>query len=318
MTRAIRWLVLSATLLTGACSTIVGTAPFPTGLYPQPELQPDMRSYYSLPVAYYPIQIACQKNAFLIAVGAASMVPDPGHRYAIEFYHNNLFTDTLDVQTDSTGLLASVGTSSENQVGKIVTTALEIATNIIKLENLPRLVQCDEKHTFDFMISTDPTSNTSVAGAEAALNEVLAPFDVAIQLVVPDNGKEASGNKPKCVDEQERSGLCYRPAVLRTLRISFGAKPTENEKFQPFAIREFKLVAPDSYQLIRVPLDRGFFAKFDVTMTFDKGMLKQFKTTNTSEVLAALQLPLDIVKGLVGLDTSSSGSAAAAPSKSGK
>ncbi len=262
---------------------------------------------YWLPRDIVTLTVKRAKCDVSISLSDQKRIADPNRKYLLTYDNDPLFRqNTIAIETDSAGLLTSINSTSENQVGAIANQLIDITGSLIKLGVVAKAAECP-KPDFERSIVLDPTnkdwSKIQDAYGDKAMFGIITIEDPKDPLAPQD----PSAEDPRCggVDGGV-SGICYRVTRAYALRVTLKIDEVSVQK-------DFRVMAADPHRLFRIPFDPRTFAKFDVTMEFDHGVLKKFKSTDPSAVLAALQIPADVLKGLVGLDTSSSGSSAAAP-----
>jgi hypothetical protein len=100
-------------------------------------------------------------------------------------------------------------------------------------------------------------------------------------------------------DAQSGSGEapCIYFRALRMYRMNVHLSET--------ASVQFLFSAPDQDATYAIPMNRKAFVKFDVKLTFDHGVLTKFESNDPSQALAVLQIPANLIKDILGLETSS-------------
>jgi len=325
--RKITCTALAAVALGGCTGPIINSADFPGTSTTAGSV---VEAYYSLPLVRYPLALKRdEKCAITVSLGAPVYVPDPQHRYAITYRTDRTYrifsTDTLTVQTDSSGLLAAVNSTSENQTAKITSdffdlakavgglAALRVNEPIKKLKKTPPPCNAFDISTdidlSDFPLLTQKqivipqlaqltqmkNNNFDIKGVTVVLTRTAYGMDQAADSSTVFKGTDA---------------IFYRPAAAYKLAIQ--VDDDHPLSTTPHIGRDYEVIAPDENRIFAIRLDRKTFAKFDVQLTFEHGMLTKFASNDTAEALAALEIPADIVKGIIGLGTPSAGSAAAA------
>ena len=112
-------------------------------------------------------------------------------------------------------------------------------------------------------------------------------LEVKLKRNFPEGGLPKQG-------PMDQKGIYYRPLLPYELSII-------NEKFAIYYQETISL--PNEAPILAVDLTRGPFITKKMTLTFKNGILTQMKVDKPSEVLAAMNIPLDIVKAVVALPT---------------
>lgn len=262
---------------------------------------------YGLPIAYFTLAVKpdsdCKET---ITLGdKAVLVRDPRMNFALHYHHASVTNDSISVETDGAGLLTAINTTSENQTLAIADQAFALAAQVGKLA----------------AAEAPPPKAHATPCALHAVNTILDPLNASQREQLKSKGividpPEAIDGRPTkasdslpCPSPQSGKGDdrgemdCIYFRVNRTYRVSIAAGGTTND---------FLFTAPDQSATYSIPMVRKDFVKFDVKLTFDHGVLKKIDSTDPSQLLALIQIPGDLIKDILGLDTSSSSSAAAA------
>jgi hypothetical protein len=284
---------------------------------------------YVLPVAYFPITIKRDNNCNLTAsLDKPVFARDPEWNLRLNYYHHGYTNDTLSFQTDDVGLLAAINTTSENQSLSIINQAFTDTTGWMTL-SLPLFKvpvsppQCSpfsvteilnplvwyERDNLEESLTKGDKKNEDNDVSNVTLSE---PYIVGRKRGLGLGSFIVGGNGP-CDD-----GLCVSPLsknALCTDRDSNADQCIYFRRMQTFAWRIadrksrtdiiLTFQAPDT-AIYAIPMRRNDFVKFDVRLTFSHGVLTGYTSNDPSKMLAVLQIPSDLIKGIVGLDTSSS------------
>jgi hypothetical protein len=144
------------------------------------------------------------------------------------------------------------------------------------------------------LVLDDYTFDTDAVSAGAYCSN---PFAVSRKHPSPDVA-ELRGQrwlKPAA----ERGGILYRPRLPYTLSVY-----TKEDPRGPgaWALRKTTVVELENLSpIVSLGLNRAVFAESRVGLEFDKGVLSNFCVAKTSEVAGFIDVPLDIVYGLVSL-----------------
>lgn len=253
------------------------------------------------------------------------------------YHHHEYTADHIKVTTDGQGLLTSINGQSEDKTLAMVEQAFAIAGDIAKLaagaplkaENIaPR--KCDPISAKFLLDPQNPDDLKRV-------NDFLMPVGIHIDRLA-DVGKPTSSDMPdieviggtgrndfkmletdatKSCDEatphlfaddssrEASEAPCIYFRIARTYRLTIWDTEDANLAQYPHGRRyEFLLTAPDTNSIYAIAMNRRPLVKFATTLTFEHGVLTGVETDDPSEGLAILQIPSDIVKGLLGLKPS--------------
>jgi len=329
MTRTL--LAAFVVLILGGCSTepIIQTERYPSDLK-EPSRREITASYW-LPQARFPLTIKRKNCEISIDLGKPEFFPDPtGGHYELRYMPDDFSNDTVSIATDESGLLSAINAESEPQAKEIFGKAFEIAgamknfSEQISIAELKEEVPaCNSKADIDVTYALNPTAPASVQ----SLRDHLPKDIIVLSLTAERQGSSPATDREarKCLPDgsEERSGVCYRPAWPYDVTLALGEFVLDKKKgakksdgHPVVKATTFALLAPDPEQTLYVPLNRRGPAKANIKLSFSHGMLTKYENVHTSALLAAISLPADILKSILGFSTSGSGSAAAAAKKS--
>jgi len=300
--------IIFALMLTGCGGAVLTSNQWP----PSPAHDPAFLNY-GLPHAYLPITIKRDEESLSVTFGAPIYVRDAlwENNFRLNFHHEWYTGDTLMVQTDGAGLLAAVNTTSKNQIVPIMNQALALAGQVeraLTVNLVPGRATKPPPCATGFAITYtfDPHKQSDID----ELNWILASNNACVSIDGPastleDRLDDVAGAPPSCSGSQGcvGDGIFYRAA--RAYKIGVIDTKGETTKCR------FVFTAPDPSLMYFMPLVRDWLVKFDVKLTFDRGVLTKFEASKPSQALAALQLPTDVIKSILGLDTPTSNSSVA-------
>ncbi|MFZ1990474.1 MAG: hypothetical protein WAW96_11970 [Alphaproteobacteria bacterium] len=324
-----------AALVLVGCSDLIETTNFPDKTHPTAQVI----AYYALPRAYYPLKISLKKCELSVSVDPATFLPEPS-RYVIQYSRHDFTHDKLTIETDASGLLRSINSESAGETAALIGAPLELAAKVLS----PALAVASKAvagrqgevptggcpKDFDLTYQFDPAvdqeteqariqSNLPVEGSEPEITIKIrksVTLGEDLQSKTLDEDVQSKLARPHPLEQYEAptgatKGVWYRPAIASRFKFNFTISKGEPNTIE----RDFVLAYPDPDRAFFIPFKKRGLAKLDVSLTFDHGMLTKYESDDQSQVLAVLQLPGDLVKSILGLSTSSSGSVAAAPKK---
>ncbi|MDE1985984.1 MAG: lipoprotein [Alphaproteobacteria bacterium] len=266
---------------------------------------------YGLPVAYFPITIKRDASCNLTAsLDKPVFARDPNWNLRLDYFHHGYTNDTLTFQTDDVGLLTAINTTSENQTLAAIDQAFAVAAQAGKLFALAAPKTGKSCTAFNITYVFNPLE----ASQRAALNALLDANDGDDKVAVGD--VTLAGTAENYAGDACAAGGCTLPLPDYCL----AADKTTNQCVYFRRMRSFVLPvldkdsnthvdltfqAPDA-AIYAIPMRRADFVKFDVKLTFDHGVLTGYTSSDPSQVLAVLQIPSDLIKDIVGLNSSSS------------
>ncbi|MBU6299722.1 MAG: hypothetical protein KJS68_15900, partial [Alphaproteobacteria bacterium] len=208
------------------------------------------------------------------------------------------------------GLLTAINTTSENQTLAAVDQAFAVAAQIAKVTALmarPTGAKTCQAFSLTFVF------NPLEASQRKALNALLEAnggdkVEVGDVTVAGTNEKydwtscaHGACTLPLldyCLATDKATNQCIYFRRMRTFVLPIIDKDDNAEV-------DLSFQAPDA-AIYAIPMRRDDFVKFDVRLTFDHGVLTGYASNNPSQALAVLQIPSDLIKDIVGLNSSSS------------
>jgi hypothetical protein len=295
--------------------------------------------YYSLSMTTWSFKIKQIPGAgepYFISELAPERHADPRFTYCLDYLANILADDSLSVgysQDANIGTPTAAATRASGLLSYVASFAVdqsaEVARKLIKAIFI--VLSRDPGFTGRF---ADPgTGEPITKGAYeldplnpeevAAINERIKLFGFC--LVLDDYTYDSGGasvdaycNAPQRVVRQhpsqdlaglreqrwlkqkpERGGILYRPRLPYQLSVYTKDDPSGPERW---ALRETKTVNLENLSpIISMNLSRAAFAKSRVGLEFDAGVLTNFCVSKSSAVSSFIEIPLEIVYGLVAL-----------------
>ena len=272
--------------------------------------------------------------------------------YCLDYLANALASDALDVSyakttTSGSGAGATTTISGVGLLDYVASFAVdktpEIARNLIRAifigisrnpnfnDNRAALDGNTRKEFGRFEV--DPLD----AEEMAALNTRLADFGFCILLSgysvdasvsggeycanprkalarAPSAQLQLERNQSWLANHPERTGILYRPRIPYSLEIYTQEDP-RHSAWQLRKVTEVRLenLAP----VVSLRLNRAAFAEARVGLEFDQGVLQNFCIYKSSEVAGFIDIPLDIVYGIVSLPAETIRAESTAPTPPG-
>lgn len=307
------WFALMASLVLAGCGgPVLGTSELPKSAPADDSAQ----LTYGLPIAYFPITIKRDDKCTVTAsLDKPVFVRDPNWNLRLDYFHHSYTNDTLSVQTDDVGLLTAINTTSENQTLAIVDQAFAVAA---QAEKIPPLLKATAAGPNCTAFSLTYIFNPLEKSQRDTLNDLIVKNEGSVKNVHVGDVTLVGTNEmyhgascaqggcslPQpgyCLDAATNQCIYFRKMRSFVLPVVVENANTEVDLF---------FQAPDS-AIYAIAMRRDDFVKFDVKLTFDHGVLTGYTSTNPSQALAVLQIPSDLIKDIVGLDTSSSSAATA-------
>jgi hypothetical protein len=223
--------------------------------------------------------------------------PDPARCYVLYHRTNISYDDTVTVSLTDNSLLGSVQISSTSQITPIIMQMVDIAKAAIEI-GIP------------------------LPGARGITPPTIIPFDVTIDPkdILPDSYKNTDGTNnienelhlPAKSLQLERLGPPESPLLKNQPVLN---KPTDSRTifYRPLWPYKFTFNVPGLFNInktvylpnkepvIAIDIARPAFTKAVTNLTFKSGILTEVHLERPSELLAGLEIPLDILKAIAGI-----------------
>lgn len=247
-------------------------------------------------------------------------VPDFAFPLSLAYSHNALSSDEVDVLIKN-GLLTSVSSKTEDKTVEALQGVNLLLQQIAAVQaalapppetspsaaaaavptlavGVPDAKPCTNLKTsmtvnVTYQRADEPVVQQASAGCRLFLHVTVSQIGVPLDVgAYPDPG-ETSENTV-C-----RQAVCFRLAGGFRLDVVASVSPIP-------AGLDGALTQKSSVELLAPLADRGGFVRFNrrafvansTTIAFDNGMLSQFKSTDPSEIVGFLKLPLEILKAV--------------------
>ncbi len=271
-----------------------------------------------------------------LAVFGPEPHPDPKHLYCLDFLENAFSDDLVTVaysgQGDTsnlpsspaaTGMLSLIASKNVDQTGEVIRNLIR-AIFVLASRNpqfsLGRQAPADGVVT---VIMTEQSVNPFDLAAMSALNRSLHEYGYCLTLGKytydvdrlkpdaycenPDISRQAGAGPPfleaassqKYLVEKLPTGIFYRPRQPYSLFVHVRDDPDIGG---PWELRKIDTVMLENISPILVlRVNRTIFAEYRTALAFDNGNLLDVCIGKGSEVAGGLEIPLDIIYGLVSL-----------------
>lgn len=224
--------------------------------------------------------------------------PDPAQCYVLYQRPNIGYDDTVTVSLTDNSLLGSVQISSTSQITPIIMRMVDIAKAAIEISiPLPGARGMAPIPPFDVIIDPDDILQNSNLTSDK-------PDNIAKKLQLPEL---PAGSLLKLERLGPESPLLKNQPVLN--------KPEESRTifYRPLWPYKFTFNVPDLFNItktvylpnkepvIAIDIARPAFTKAVTNLTFKSGILTEVHLERPSELLAGLEIPLDILKAIAGI-----------------
>lgn len=244
---------------------------------------------YSLPTAHIKVTLSQKGDKILqIRMDQPVYEADPQHTYLIRYETSPFASDKFDIEIDpKTGLLTKIDMTADDKLDEII---VEIAKTIATLEASDK-----EAETVLAERIIDPTDESALNQLELEFNKIgieKTKEDPQIDLFVKkpvintNSGKQSTPTNPHT---DCSVGVCYRQVMPYRIGFSF-------KKSIPY---ETTVNLPNEAPIISLGLERSLFVTRINTIEFENGIPKKVHLEKPSEGLRLVELPLEIVKGIL-------------------
>lgn len=223
---------------------------------------------------------------------ATRYVPDPHHRFTVRHRPNLLSNDDIRVVVGKDGLLDVVEVTSEDKSVEVVRKLIEIGKNVARIAAQAGGARSTPEEVI-FKASFDPTSDTEVAKINHALQQVEGgPYEVSLTDRSPQGSKQVHSTYPQAgTAGRDFQGIVFRPILAYGLRLSR----------QSIVQEVATVLLPNEAEILHMPVNRSAFVKKVQKLDFNEGLLVEATLKKPSEVLGAMEIPLEISRALLAL-----------------
>jgi hypothetical protein len=221
--------------------------------------------------------------------------PDPDQCYVLNYRPNISYDDTVNVSLTDNSLLNSVQITSQSQIGPIIMRMVDIAKEAIKLSIPLPGGRAMPPTVIPFDVTIDPKdilpdSFVYPDGKNIIEKELKLP---AKSLRLTRIGPEDSPLKNKAILDKPKDSrtICYRP--LWPYKFTFKIDGSFNVTKTVYL--------PNREPVIAIDIARPAFTQAVTNLTFKNGILTVVHLQRQSELLAGLEIPLDVLKAIAGI-----------------
>ncbi len=282
-----------------ACSTITTVGDIDNA---DPSLP---RGRYYLPRTIFNVKATVDPTTHSPSLSVTKSVEaDPRIPLSYRFDLSSIADDTLEVDTDESGLITSLSSDTTDESGNIVLKIADIVfTSLTGGATAPndRALPTDAlTSAYSFGASYDPLD----AIQSAAVNWGLARANFCIlvneeaQVTNPANEcsslptRKSSGVQAVSTYVSNLSGIYYRKAVATPVKIL--RRSDTKSPWETIFVGNEQIF--DQSVLYNIQINRTAFVDKKYNITFTNGSLQKVTVSKPSEVLAGLQIPLTIAK----------------------
>ena len=259
--------------------------------------------HYALPKGLVSIRLLQHKsikNVFGLKFEGVSYIGDNEFLYLMSYAPSAFSSDIINVTKEvsasgSAGLLKKVAFTSEEQSAQVLLKVVELGKEVAKAPFVPfgsaGVVTAAEEDQFDAILyegSFDPLSSNDVVRINKLLKSYVEKGAIFIEVDVP--GRSRDQTELAEVGDCKWS-ICFRRPIAVDLVFR-----GETEEFQRISV-----VLPDKSKIAGLDIRRAALVKQVVSVEFENGMLQSLSATKPSEVLAGIQVPIDIAKAILSI-----------------
>jgi hypothetical protein len=233
---------------------------------------------------------------------------DPKTRLIYRIHNSPLSDDTIDVKTDSSGLLTSISSDTTDQTGNIAVKLAELVFTTSTGVPLPQGVgRALPDGAFNpensFQASYDPFDPAEVASVRAGMpnfciavgNQALLPPEQACSSLPAQTYLKAPPYFEPGSPISGSVGVYYRRPVPQPVRIyKVIAQKNAKKSYQTLYVGSEQFF--DKSTLYEIAIDRTAFVQKKITLAFTSGSLTTVNIVKQSEVLAAVNVPVKIAQ----------------------
>lgn len=232
-------------------------------------------------------------SAYWIQYIGTEYVPDRSKQFVARHTPNAMADDEIEIRVGKDSLLVSVDVKSYDRSVDVAKKLVEIGKNVARILAQSETAKWAQGSTIImYEGSFDPLHGGDLAQINRELRKVEGgPYSVEI-IGRTGSGKSRGDMETVPKDKEGRfSGIAFRPAgsydlVLKRRGVTQVVK---------------SVVLPNEMETCYMPINRSSFVKRVHKLEFESGMLVKATLNKPSEVLAAVEIPLEISKALVAL-----------------
>jgi hypothetical protein len=287
-----RAVLLAALFSTEGCSTPL----YMSTHVSKDEVFGENKLYYFLPKAIATVQLsqepaASGKAKHKLTV-TMSMQPDPLHLYAVKVDKSVFARNEFTFQVSDSGLLTFASAKSKDETPTILSKVVELAAEVAKAVALDVKVEPAILYT----ASVDPTDGPAV---KLVSDGIRAVTNLKYRVVFEPFPGTTAARSYKCTSCDNGSGLRFRPVLpyfVKWLEGDVDASAT--------VLASQVVLIPQGAPILAINIERHPFIETDTKLTLSGGVLTKFELTKPSEVLAFIQIPIEMLKAIAAIPAS--------------
>jgi hypothetical protein len=249
------------------------------------------------------------------SLSALSPAPDPTRRYVADLHHYPTRDDNVKFNV-ANGLLNTASIVTTDQTPAIIQTIADTAIAIAALVggipvpgSLTMMTnplkgsfteaQCS---SYDLQTIFDPLDKHEVQAVHNALDTAHSNIKLTLDPDPRTPPTVGSGVQLKDLKPQHHiAGFIYR--IATRVLVSISARPSACDMDLPKG-QSIAAIVPDSRFDFIVKANAGVFTTTTTSWAFSNGILTDYNTQRPSELLAAVNLPLNIIQDVFNIPTS--------------
>ena len=220
----------------------------------------------------------------------ASHIPDPEHRYYLNYHKNPYTNDKIEIEFSKDGYLKKISSTIEDKTAEIVEKIISLGEETAKVVTGLR----GEAKVLVYEICFDPFSETDLSRVNRDLEAMNTGFRLSIQTLknsgdIPDekSNSETIGN----VGEKRDEGIYCRP--METFEVLVSKGEVERRKL-------LRLPHPTLIHFIEIQSARFVSTSFNLAFD-DQGYPLNIQVSKPSQALAVIEIPIKILQAIIGI-----------------
>jgi hypothetical protein len=211
------------------------------------------------------------------------LVPDPNHRYALNYDPSAFADDKINLAITKDGFLTTADITAEDRTGDVIRKLAELAKEVAKIAGAYRTEPNVVNIGFRILDVTDPRE-------VRMLNDDLTNLGSGLRVAVTRVGgaTETAGSTR---NEMCLLSICFRP---REAYLVSWTNPQGQS-------RADIVLSPNRAPIIATDISRAAFVAKTDKVTFDNGFFTGRQLSKPSEALAIVSVPVDVAKTIVSI-----------------
>ena len=287
--------ILPALLLSAALPVIASCSALPLVSVKDGFSDPErLRLAYSLPKGLISLTIKRNNKGLSLTEPTVEIVPDPDHKYWLEYRPSATSYDDIALAANKKGLLTSINAAVDDQTPEIAEKVVSIISDIAAGPGLESAREKGPPPPFEYTVVFDPFDPLSVRKARELLGK---HSSVKLKIALNSPGLALAGKDlppvlqaPEFLDETATRSVYFRSVAPVYVTVSVGK----------YFSKESVHVLPDSGSIMALSIRRAPCTKVTNNLTFDDGVLTNVDLDKPSEVLECLAIPANVVRAVLG------------------